>query len=200
MTNSNELELSGPLTVRNDVGSEPKDSQFSGPTVCGRRLSVSGRILRTASIYDEPWIEDPLSENPQEFIDEVGRANIRADLFTFAETLDYSHPRFPEYHVEWENAAVVPVTTFASWWEGVPQETRKNVRRSGRRGVTIKEAQLDRRLVEGIKCIYDETPFRQGRQFWHYGKDLDRIERENSSYMDRASIFGAYFQDELIGF
>ena len=59
---------------------------------------------------------------------------------------------------------------------------------------------LDDALVSGIKRIYDEAPVRQGRRFWHYGKDLDRIRAENSSYLDRSEFIGCYHEDELIGF
>jgi hypothetical protein len=60
--------------------------------------------------------------------------------------------------------------------------------------------QFDDGLVEGIKRIYDETPIRQGRRFWHYQKDLETVKRENSSYLDRCDFLGAYFEGELIGF
>jgi hypothetical protein len=55
-------------------------------------------------------------------------------------------------------------------------------------------------LVRGIKALYDETPFRQGRRFWHYGKDFETVKRENSSYLERSQFIGAYLNDELIGF
>ena len=96
--------------------------------------------------------------------------------------------------------AVVPITTYHDWWERrLPQESRKNVRRSLRRGVTFTIARFDRSLVTGIKRIYDETPLRQGRRFWHYDKDLATIEGENSSYFDRSDFFGAYFAGQLVG-
>ena len=36
--------------------------------------------------------------------------------------------------VEWDSIAAVHITTFKEWWENLPQETRKNVRRSQKRG------------------------------------------------------------------
>ena len=41
---------------------------------------------------------------------------------------------------------------------------------------------------------------RQGRQFWHYGKPLEEVKRENASYRDRSAFLGAYYKEELIGF
>jgi hypothetical protein len=60
--------------------------------------------------------------------------------------------------------------------------------------------ELDEALVSGIKSIYDETPIRQGRRFWHYRKPLESIKREYSSYLDRARFIGAFFEGQLVGF
>ena len=167
----------------------------------GREVTIRGICPRIASIKDEEWIEASSIDDPERFVGELRHSIAGADLFTFAEMLGSSEPRFPKYRVEWDNASVVPLTTFQDWWEGrLPQETRKNVRRSERRGVSVRQVSMDEALVSGIKRIYDETPIRQGRCFWHYGKDLQTVESENSSYLNRSEFFGAYFQDELIGF
>jgi hypothetical protein len=89
---------------------------------------------------------------------------------------------------------------FGSWWEAVPQETRKNIRRSQRRGVTVERVLFDERLVRGISNIYNETPIRQGRRFRHYGKNFNQVEAENATYLDRSEFIGAFFNGELIGF
>ncbi|HEY4282953.1 MAG TPA: hypothetical protein VGM62_07795, partial [Chthoniobacterales bacterium] len=92
-------------------------------------------------------------------------------------------------------------TTYEDWWENkLPQVTRKNVRRGHKRGVRVEIAEFNDALVQGISCIYNETPVRQGRRFPHYGKDLATVRKENSTYLDRSDFIGAYFQEELIGF
>jgi hypothetical protein len=58
---------------------------------------------------------------------------------------------------------------------------------------------LDDKIVAGLKTIYDESPVRQGRKFWHYGKDLETIRRENATYSEASEFLGAFFQDDLIG-
>ena len=55
-------------------------------------------------------------------------------------------------------------------------------------------------FAAGIKAIYDEAPVRQGRKFWHYGKDLDTVKRENGTYLDRCEFLGAYYSGQLVGF
>jgi hypothetical protein len=90
--------------------------------------------------------------------------------------------------------------SYKAWWESLPQPTRKNVRRAAKRGIKVAVVALDEQLVEGIRQIYDETPIRQGRRFWHHGKDLAAIKRENETYPDRSEFLGAYCGDELVGF
>jgi hypothetical protein len=49
-------------------------------------------------------------------------------------------------------------------------------------------------------AIFNETPIRQGRPFWHYGKDFETVKREFSRYLFREELYGAYADGELIGF
>jgi hypothetical protein len=170
----------------------------SHPIVFDRELSVAGRVLRTANIYDEDWLEGDLIPNPAQFVEGVKEARI-ADIFTFTGAFDELGARL-DYPLVMENAAVVRLTTFTEWWEGLPQESRKNVRRSQRRGAMTTVVSYDDKLVEGITAIYNETPIRQGRRFWHYGKQFDTVKKENSSYIDRSIFIGTYVGTELIGF
>jgi hypothetical protein len=48
--------------------------------------------------------------------------------------------------------------------------------------------------------IYNESPVRQGKPFWHYGKDFETVKKMNGTYLDKSEFIGAYFNDELIGF
>src|SRR5205814_1496754 len=41
---------------------------------------------------------------------------------------------------------------------------------------------------------------RQGRRFWHYGKDFQTVKRQFSRCLFREDLIGAYVEDELIGF
>ena len=56
------------------------------------------------------------------------------------------------------------------------------------------------RFLEGISRIYNEVPVRQGKHFWHYGKDLQTIRHALATYLERSLFIGAYYQDELVGF
>jgi hypothetical protein len=127
---------------------------------------------------------------------EIGRT---ADIFTFAQNVGDEEPRFPYYH-EWDNAAAVSSADYDQWWKGLSEHSRRNVRLASKRGVTVEVADLDDKFVKGIKSLYDETPVRTGRLFWHYGKDLETIRKENGSFLDRSVFLGAFYGEQLIGF
>jgi hypothetical protein len=168
--------------------------------VDGKTIIVSGKWIRLAMIHDEDWQEGEMVADPISFIARLKTSGLKADVFTFAQKLPETSPKY-DYHYEWENVAAIPTHDFQDWWENrLPQETRKNVRKSTKRNVVVKQTEFDDALIAGLKRIYDEAPVRQGRRFWHYGKGLNAIRKENSSYLNRSELIGAYWQDELIGF
>ncbi len=166
----------------------------------GRRIVCSAGRLRIASIFDEVWLDLPPLANPFALLDAVERSAIQADLFTFAQSLPEVAVAYPDLHVDHDNLAVGDTSNFKAWWEGLPQESRKNCRKAQKRGVTVRRAEFDDALVAGIKAIYDETPIRQGRRFPHYGKDLATVRAENASYAERSRFIGAFLGTQLIGF
>ena len=54
-------------------------------------------------------------------------------------------------------------------------------------------------FVRGMTAIFNESPVRQGRKFWHYGKDFETVKRQFSRYIHREVMIGAYYKDEMIG-
>ncbi|MGA2555236.1 MAG: hypothetical protein ABSG04_03075 [Verrucomicrobiota bacterium] len=154
--------------------------------------------VRIAAVHDAAWIEGELIAEPENFVASL-RSAPPADILVFARPLPNREPCYP-FHFEWDNVAAAKLGEFTQWWEALPQETRKNVRRSQRRGVSVRRVSFDDQLVRGISKIYNETPVRQGRKFWHYGKSLDRVKAENATYLDRGELIGAFFNGELIGF
>jgi len=74
------------------------------------------------------------------------------------------------------------------------------VRKADKKGVKIKLADLNDEFVKGMWNIFNESPIRQGKPFWHYGKNLETLKKEFSRNLYREDILGAYFNDELIGY
>jgi hypothetical protein len=164
-----------------------------------RTVVINGRWLKIASIHDESFVAGTVVASPEDLIAQMKARGMRADLLTFSQKVYEKEPQFP-YHYDWDNAAIASTTSFEAWWTALPQVVRKNVRRAERRGITVRTAVFDDEFARGIKSIYDETPVRQGRRFWHYGKDFETVKRENSSYLDRSEFIGAYAGAELVGF
>jgi hypothetical protein len=155
-------------------------------------------LVRLATINDEEWIEGEPVADPKIFVRRM-RDMPPADIFSFARPLPACEPCYP-YQFDWDNAAAVRTADFADWWDSLPQETRKNVRRSQRRGVEVSSVVFSDQFVGGIAKIYNETPFRQGRRFWHYGKSFEQVKTANATYLDRSEFIGAFFDGKLIGF
>jgi hypothetical protein len=164
------------------------------------RLVVHKRgLVRIAQIEDEIWLDGVFMKSPEEARGAVKKSALKADIFTFAQKLPDTEPRY-SYHMDPDNLAVTSTSDYKAWWESLPQESRKNVRRAERRGVTIRIVNFTDEFARGVKEIYDETPIRQGRRFWHYRKDLATVRKENSTYLERSRIIAAFHQAELIGF
>ena len=167
--------------------------------ICGRTVVVTGRWIRTARVRDEDVVEGVTVEDPDLFITKLKESNLKADVFTFAQRPPEITPKY-DYHFEWNNWAAIRTTCFKDWWENLPQESRKNVRRAARRGVVVKIVQFDDNFVKGVHRIYNHSPVRDGRLFWHFGKNFETVRRELATYLDRSDFIGAYWNEELIGF
>jgi len=192
--------------MTNRANSKLEEIRISGRTlyvpsteICGRRVIVTGRWIRTARVRDEDLVEGVTVKNPDSFITKLKESNLKADVFTFAQRPPEITPKY-DYHFEWDNWAAASTTCFKDWWENLSQVSRKNVRRAARRGVVVKIVQFDDNLVKGVHRIYNHTPVRDGRLFWHFGKDFETVRRELSTYLDRSEFVGAYSNEELIGF
>lgn len=179
-----------------------KGRQTSVPSlqIGDRTIVVAGGWLKIAEVFDEPWLAGEVVTDPEADIVRVKQARLGADLFTFAQKLPNTQPKYT-YPTEWENIAAIPTGNFSLWWEQrVPQETRKNVRRAGRRGVVVRDIEFDDDLLRGIVEINNETSVRQGRIFWHHGKSFEEVRRDYATMLDRSQYIGAFYKTELIGF
>ena len=169
--------------------------------VNGRTVVVRGKWIRLAAIHDEAWLETEV-ENPEIYVKklkEQGPNGLRADVFTFAQKPPSILPQF-KYPVEWDSIAAIRLGSFKDWWEKLPQETRKNVRRSQKRGVVVRVAELDDNLIRGIRDVNNDSAVRQGIRNAHYGKSLDQVKKDYSSFLDRSKFICAFSENELIGF
>ncbi len=174
-----------------------KETSVDACVIDGKTIVVTGRALRIAKIKDEICAEG--IQNPGAIVDQLKKER-KADIFTFDQKIPDTEPRFP-YYFEWDNVAVLHITSVENWWNNqIHNDARRMVRKSEKKNVVMKVVPFTDEFVSGIKGIYDETPIRQGKPFWHYNKDFDQVKKDNSSFLERAEFIGAYCDNELIGF
>ena len=160
------------------------------------RIQRAG-IVRVATLRDE--LCDEGVEDPEAIIREL-KARTKADLFNFRQQLPHTQPQCA-FHLEWDNLAVLEIESYEHWWnKQIRNDARRMVRKAEKHGIEIRLMDFSDELVAGIKNIWDETPFRQGRLSRHYHKDFETVKRENSTFMDRAQFLGAYYHGEMVGF
>lgn len=165
--------------------------------VCGREIKVSGTLVRIARLDAEKY--ESLDE-PETLLEALRKSRDRVDIFTFMQIMPDTKPKFA-YPMEWDNLAVIPVSTFENWWNHqIRSFPRNRARQAEKKGVTLRETPFSEELVRGILEIYNETPVRQGRAFSHYGKDFKTVYSEEATYLDRSIFIGAFIGDQLIGF
>jgi hypothetical protein len=165
--------------------------------VAGLRVSLSGRWLRFARLSQE-WFDDV--DDPQGLVAHLKGAGTRADVFSFCQRLPDTVPRFP-YHLEWDSIAVLQLDTFDEWYKTqINNKTRNLIVKAKKRGVEVRPTSFDDSFVRGMTTIFNETPIRQERPYLHYGKTAETVKREFARYLFREELFGAYFENELIGF
>jgi len=164
----------------------------------GQVYTVGSGAVRVLQLEDE-WYED--IERPDELVAML-KANVdtRVDLLTFWQRYPDVEPRYA-YHVEWQDIAVLPIESYAAWWEqGIKSRVRSLIRKSEKQGVEVRVTPFDDAFVAGMTRIFNEAPIRQGRRFWHYGKDFKTVKEQFSRYVHREHMIGAYLGEELIGF
>lgn len=165
--------------------------------ICGKEIRIDGKLIRIAFIDGEGF---QFLEDPEVAIKSLRNSGSRVDLFTFIQRLSDTAPRY-SYPMEWDNMAALRVTTYDDWMTNqINSKVRNMIRKAAKNGVVVREVPFDDAYVRGIQAIYNESPVRQGKPFWHYGKDLDAVRKMNATFLDRSVFIGAYFESTLIGF
>ena len=165
--------------------------------VCDREIFIHGKLLRIARIQGDKY---RFLDNPEAMIEGLRKCGERIDLFTFIQRLPETEPKY-RYPMEWDNLAVLPVSTFEHWWtQQIGFKARNKAKQAEKKGVALREIPFDDALLKGIREIYNECPVRRGRPFPHYGMSLDRAHEYAGTFLDRSVFIGAFLGDSLIGF
>jgi hypothetical protein len=165
--------------------------------ICGREVKIEGRLCRIAHLDADGY---KFLDDPEAALRELRKPGMRIDLFTFMQKLPETTPKYT-YPMEWDNMAVLKLSTFEHWWtKQIPHSTRNKAKQAEKKRVVIREVPFDDTLARGIWEIYNECPVRQERRFPHYGKSLETVHEMSATYLDSSIFIGAYLDDKLIGF
>lgn len=186
------------------VTAVPRDILIDGKSVrrhCveinGQTFTITGGPLSFATL-DDALFQDV--KNPEAAIAGLIDARPRPDILTFSQRVPDVEVKFP-YALQWGSFAVLPISTYEHWLtKQLSRSSRNKVRKSEKAGVELRVAEFDNSFIRGMVEIFNESPVRQGRPFWHYGKDFETVKREFSRYLFREDLIGAYYGGELIGF
>jgi hypothetical protein len=157
---------------------------------------VSGPLLKIGRLKQEFYFE---IEEPGQYLKTLKDSGVRLDLFTFLHSFPQADGLHP-YYMEWDNFAVIPIGTFEDWLRGVPRGTRRALKKSQEAGIDVRWVDFTDELIRQIMVIFNESPVRQGRPFWHYGKSFADVKEMLSRDIDRSRFLGAFWRDELVGF
>jgi hypothetical protein len=165
--------------------------------VCGKDVNIEGRLIRIAHLDGEKY---NCPEDPETMLRELRNCGRRVDLFTFLQRLPEGKPQYA-YQMEWDNLAVLPVTSFDHWWaHQIRSVARNRARQAEKKGVMFREVPLGDELFQGICQIYNECPVRLGKRFPHYGITLEQMRAYAGTFPDRSTYIGAFLGDNMIGF
>jgi hypothetical protein len=188
------------MTNMLDISVRGKRKLIPSVEKLGVTVLISGKLLKKAEIFDEYWLEAETLPSPDLLISELSALHGRPDLFTFIQRVPDNKPKYDHYYT-WENYAVLPVSSYENWLNNqIHSTTKRNIRASEKRGIEIRVSEYDENYVKGIMSIYNESPLRAGRKFWHYGKDFETVKRENGTYSERSTYLAAYYQGEMVGY
>jgi hypothetical protein len=139
-------------------------------------------------------------EEPEAFIRSLRESRSGADIFTFLQRVADTAPKY-SYLMEYDNLAVMPISTFENWWNNqIRSYPRNRARQAEKKGVTFREVPFGDELIRGICGIYNETPVRQGKRFVHYGITPERAREYAGTFLNDSIFIGAFLSETMIGF
>ncbi len=160
-------------------------------------FQISDGAVRTIRLEDE-WLD--AVQDPDAVLADLRRQRAAvADLFTFRQPVSDVVPRYP-YHMEGDDLAVLSVSSYSHWLSSqISANARSRVRKAARSGIAVREVGYDDVFVAGLTRIFNESPMRQGRPFWHFGKSEDTVREQFSRFLHRETLLAAFLDGEMVG-
>ena len=183
--------------VKDTINERGKAINVKAIQIEGKRVVVVQRgILSIARLKDE-WFDDV--GDPEVILNALAQSQTKPDIFTFWQRLPDTVPAYP-YPREEEALSAIPLKDFNHWWTSqINSDARKKAKRAEKRGVEIRLAPLDDDLVNGVMGIFNESPIRKGKPFWHFGKKFDDVKEILSRDVATSKFLACYYGTELVG-
>ena len=188
------------LSTTHDVSVKGKIRKVPSFQLDNAVIVTKGWLVQVAEIFDEYWLPADSLPSPHHVLQQMKDVEKKPDIFTFGQRVPDTEPRY-KFDMEWDNVAVIPISSHDTWFrEQISSASRRNIRASEKKGVVVRADQFDETYIQGIMSVFNESPVRHGKKYWHYGKDFATVKAENGTYCDRSTFLGAYFKDEMIGY
>lgn len=158
-------------------------------------FAIEGRLLKRARLKDEYYVP---AGDPAGFLGALKAGNV--DIVTFVQELHDCTPAH-RFAMQPDHLAVLRLSTYQHWFDKqIKFKPRNRLRKAWKSGIETRVLPFDDELLAGIMNIYNESPLRQGKRNYHYGKDFATVKREHATFLDRSEFIGAYLGSEMIGF
>lgn len=186
-----------PKVFAKEILIKGQPAQLECIEIGGQTYAITRGAIDMVSLEDE-WYEDV--RDPELAIKTLKNSRrFKPDIFTFWQRLPDIEPKYA-FPIEWEEIAVLPIKSYDDWFNNqIKSRTRNQIRKADKEGIVVRETAYDDDFVRGMTAIFNESPVRQGKKFWHYGKDFETVKRQFSRFISREHMIGAYYKNELIG-
>lgn len=169
----------------------------NGLNIGGREYRLKRGLARELMLRNE-WIDEVT--DPDTLAKEIRNTSVPTDLLTFVQLPPNTVPKY-SYAMQWENLAVLEVTTYNKWLKKqVPRNTRKKVLKAERLGVVVRIEAFSDELAVGLVELFNETPVRRTDRYPYFGWDIDRVRQGWATELERSLWLVAYYREEMIGF
>jgi hypothetical protein len=166
-------------------------------TIGTKQFCIQPGLVRVLSLHNE--FIDEVSD-PESTLREIKQRSVPADLLTFLRLPPDTSSNF-SYHFQWDNLAVLEITTYDNWFKKQIQKSARNrIRKAEKENVTVQVEPFSDRLAAGLVELFNETRVRRARSYSYFGWDLKMVRQGWATELNRSVFLVAYYHEELIGF
>ena len=133
-------------------------------------------------------------------LESLRKSPTRVDIFTFMQRLPDTAPKYA-YPMEWDNLAVLGISTFEDWWTN-NLDSRHGIRRNKPRRKESSSARFPLTRLSRKESWKSTTKARsaKGDDSRITAKASIEIRQMSGTFLDTSIFIGAFLDEKLIGF